>query len=80
LHGRQGFGNLFFRPRLRAQVICFFRLKTASFTFFTLLFYSCVKGEKNRYTTATMLCMDDTLHKEDVLMIFGKLEVQNSHL
>ena len=29
--------------------------------------------------TAVMLCMDDTLHEEDVLMVFDELEVQNSH-
>ena len=31
--------------------------------------------EKNRVTTAIMLSLDDTLDDEDVLVIFGELQV-----
>ena len=30
--------------------------------------------------TAIMLCVDDALHEEGVLMIFNELEVKNSYL
>ena len=73
-----------FRPRLRVHVICYFKLKTTRFAFFTLflfcLFFSHIFKEKICVTTEIMLCMYDTLHEDDVLMIFDELEVQNSHL
>ena len=39
---------LYFHPRLRAQVICYFGLKTTSFALLTLLF-TCLHGQKSRY-------------------------------
>ena len=66
-----------FRPRLRAQGILCFRLKTISFAFFTLPFFTCFHGKNPCYNNAIMLCMDDTLVKEGVLVIFEELEVQN---
>ena len=68
-------------PRLRANIICYLRFKTTSFVFFTLFFFFFsflflrVLKENNRLTTAIMLCTDDTLHQEDVLMILDALEV-----
>ena len=68
-----------FRPRLRAHVIYYFRLKTTNCAFFTLIFH--LFSRKNiGATTAIMLYVNETLHEEDVLMIFDELEVQNSHL
>ena len=52
--------------------ICQFRLKTTSFTFlsFFFLFFFFVCLRKNVLVTTTiMLCMEDILHEEDVLMI-----------
>jgi len=48
-----------FSSGLHAHLICYFRLKTTIFTFFITFFF-------------LMLSMDDTLHKEDVLMIFDE--------
>ena len=68
---------LCFRPSLRAQVICSFRLETTRFAF-SALFFWCFQGKIS--TTAIMQCMDGTLKEEDVLMIFDKLKVQKLDL
>ena len=64
----------FFRPRLSAQVICYFGLKTISFAFFTL-FFSRVFLEKIRVIIATMLYVDETLYEEDFSMIFDGIKL-----
>ena len=57
------------------HVICYFRLKTTSFDFFTPIFFLFqVFKKKIRVTAIIMLCMDDTFHEDDVLMIFDALE------
>ena len=70
---------LCFQCSLRARVICYSRLKTTSFAFFTLFFcfFLGVFTEKICVVTAIMLFMDDKLDEEDVSMIFDELEVQN---
>ena len=40
---------LCFRPRIRAHVICYFRLKTTSFAFFTLFFHVFAQEKKSCY-------------------------------
>ena len=42
------------------------------------IFFSRVLRKKFALQTAVMLCMDDTLYEDDVLMIFDEMEVQNS--
>ena len=69
---------LCFRPSLRAQVICSFRLETTRFAF-SALFFWCFEG-KISVTTTIMQCMDDTLKEEDGLMIFDELKVQKLDL
>jgi len=71
---RERSDSLFSSSSIRAQVICYFRLKKTTFEFFTLAF-TCFHV-KIPVTTAIMLCMDNTLH-EDVSTIFGEFEVQN---
>lgn len=64
---------LCFRPGLCVHVICNFRLRTTSFTFFTFFKEKICVLDHSNYTV-----YDDTLDKEDVLVSFDELEVQNS--
>ena len=47
---------------------------------FVFVFFFNSYFQENRVTTAIMLCLDDKLYQDDVLMILEELEVQNSHL
>ena len=73
-------GKVCFRPRLRAHVICYCRLKTTSFVFFILFFFYVFSREKILVTTSLMLNTDETLDEEDVSMIFYELSIQKSPL
>ena len=70
---------LCFGPHLCAHIICYFKLKTTSFGFFTLALL-CAFKEKISIITVIMLYMDDALDEKAVLIIFGELEVRNSPL
>ena len=45
---------------------------------YPVFFFFYVFKEKLPITTTIMLCIDDTLHEEDVLVSFDELEVQTS--
>ena len=62
-----------FLPCLLAHVICYVRLKTGSFTLFTLFFFY---FHEKKIMTTIMLCIHETLNKD----LFYELEVQNSPL
>ena len=66
VHKRSG---ALFSSSYSAHIICYFILKTTSFSFFTPGF-SCFCMETTRVTTAIMLNMDDPLAEEDVVMSF----------
>ena len=70
---------LCFPPHLHAHLICFSRLKTISFVFFTLVF-NVSSRKKICVTGAIKLYMDDTLEEESIWMILVELEVENSPL
>ena len=75
-------GSLLLSSSSRSFNFFYLRLKNTRFAFFTLFLYFFLNSyfKENRVTTAIMLCLDDKLYQDDVLMILEELEVQNSHL
>ena len=60
------------KTAIRAQVICFVRLKIASFAFFTLAVFSRVCTETARVMAAIMLNLQDILDHNDFRLVGSK--------
>lgn len=76
-------GSLLLSSSSRSLIFFYLRLKTPdsrSLPCFCICFFFNSYFQENRVTIAIMLCLDDKLYQDDVLMILEELEVQNSHL